>query len=79
MCVCVYGCECMSMYASVCVCLHIAASHTAHVLNIVCVYVSIITCHICITCYLLPSIFSHLTYKMLENIVKRSEFVYTRI
>ena len=28
---------------------------------------------------MLPSIsFSHLTQKMLENIVKRSEFVYTR-
>ena len=27
---------------------------------------------------MLPSIFSHLTYKMLENVAKRSEFVYTR-
>ena len=40
-----------------------------------CVYEYIVSCHVCIIFMnMLLSIFSHLTYKMLENVVKRSEY-----
>ena len=53
------------------------------ILFFLCTY--IVSCYICITFLnMLPSFFSfffflsHLTKKMLENVVKHSEFVYTR-
>ena len=61
-------------------------SYGTCILFFLCTY--IVSCYICITFLnMLPSFFSiflffiffsHLTKKMLENVVKHSEFVYTR-
>ena len=60
--------------------LYTAASHTAHVLYIFCVYmcICIVSSYVCII-FLFTFGYFVFTYKMLESVVKCSEFVHLRI